>query len=119
MELVVIELLLWAGLVFFFWALKDGLSQVEPDLEEFGAKADAARNAAGGLPHYDQAERVHELIGRYLDTPIYQYAMIGGQYYRFDRVCPAGTGASAQENERCLAPGLIYAPVAQNERLAF
>jgi hypothetical protein len=115
MELIVIELFLWAGLIFFFWALKDGLSSVEADIDDL-----ALLNSKQELPPARSApivrpEQVLDPIGRYQDAPIYQYAVIGGQYYRFDRVCPAGTGASTQEHERYVSPGLIYVPIAERD----
>ncbi|HYD81412.1 MAG TPA: hypothetical protein VEC06_16515 [Paucimonas sp.] len=119
MELIMIELLLWAGLIFFFWALKDGLSHVEADIEELGVFNDKPESQGAKAAEFVRPDQVIDPIGRYQDAPIYQYAVIGGQYYRFDRVCPAGTGISAHEHERYVAPGLIYVPVAEREQPAF
>jgi len=119
MELIVIELFLWAGLIFFFWALKDGLSHVEADIEDLGMFNNKAELSSTRKVEIARPERVIDPIGRYQDAQIFQYAVIGGQYFRFDRVCPAGTGMSTQEHERYVAPGLIYVPVADRERPAF
>jgi hypothetical protein len=111
MDVIVIEVLLWAALIFFFWALKDNLGRVEADIEDFGLlrmrSASRKRDARG----YDRADKLLEPIGHYRDKPIFQYAIIGDRRYRFDRVTPEGPRAAA-EDECCIAPGLIYVAVA-------
>ena len=109
MDLLLIELLLWGGLVFFFWALKDGLGQVETDIESLGLldKRRPFPNAATGIP-YVRPERVFEPIGSYQDVQIHRYAIIGGRQYQFDRVCPEQSGITLAADEYCVAPGLVY-----------
>jgi hypothetical protein len=119
MDLILIELFLWAGLIFFFWALKDGLSHVEADIDDLALLNGKLTPPPAKSAPVVQPEQVLDPIGRYQDAPIYQYAVIGGQYYRFDRVCPAGTGASTQEHERYVSPGLIYVPMAEREQPTF
>lgn len=113
MDFFVIELLLWAALIFFFWALKDNLGRVETDIENFGLLR--MQGMAQDVPArgYDKADKLLEPIGHYCDAPIFQYAVIGERCYRFDRVSPDGP-SSAREGERCLAPGLIYVAVAES-----
>lgn len=112
MDLIVIELLLWAALIFFFWALKDNLGRVEADIEDFGLLRMQTMSQKTAARGYDRADKLLEPIGHYRDAPIFQYAVIDGRCYRFDHVTPEGPTA-AQEGECCLAPGLIY--VAVNE----
>jgi hypothetical protein len=107
MDLVLIELILWVGLLFFFWALKEGLGRVESDIEAMGLVRHG-RDSMTSATRYYAAERVAEPIGSYRDTQIYRYAVIQGRTYQFDRVCPADSGMALDPDERCLAPGLVY-----------
>lgn len=106
MEIILIELLLWAGLIFFFWALKDGLSNVESDIEAFGIHAPlppSPRNL-----HFDHPERVSEAIGSYQGEQIYHYATFCGEQFQYDHIVPAESDITLEEGQRCLEPGLIY-----------
>lgn len=109
MDLVLIELLLWGGLVFFFWALKDGLGHVESDIESLGLLNNARRAAQ---PHpgmrFVHPDNLSEPIGSYQGTQIHRYAIIDGRKYQFDRVCPAQSGMKLDMDECCVAPGLVY-----------
>ncbi|HZW22603.1 hypothetical protein [Noviherbaspirillum sp.] len=109
MDLVLLELVCWAGLLFFFWALKEGLGHVESDIESMGLVPNGRNMLApnGPLP-FDRPERVEELIGTYRDTEIFRYAVIHGRTYQFDRVCPPDSGMRLEADERCLEPGLVY-----------
>ena len=109
MDFVFLELLCWAGLIFFFWALKDGLGHVESDIEAMGVfpgmKSALQSRVA---PHFVQPECVKEPIGSYQGATIHRYAMIEGRTYQFDRVCPPGSGMKLDTDERFVVPGLIY-----------
>jgi hypothetical protein len=109
MDLIVIEIFLWAGLIFFLWALKDGLSQLESDIEDHGMldTRSAARRSVDTL-HYDQPDKMLEAIGSYRDAPIYHYAVIAGQHYRFDHIWPSESGIPVRDGHRYVAPGLVY-----------
>lgn len=106
MDLVLIELILWIGLLFFFWALKEGLSGVESDIESLGL-ANGRMHPRPGTQYY-RPERVEEPIGSYRDKPIYRYIVISGRTYQFDRVCPQGCSMTVDADERCIEPGLVY-----------
>jgi hypothetical protein len=113
MELIVIEIFLWVGLIFFFWALKDGLGNVEADIDDPG-KADIHANTRPlTVRRFDQPESVSEAIGCYKDEPIYRYAIIDGQVYQFNHIYPFSTATSIPEGQRCVAPGLIYSPFSE------
>jgi hypothetical protein len=105
MEVMLLELVLWGGLLFFFWALKDGLSKVESDIESLGILQNA--QSQGRIRFY-APERVSEPIGSYGEAQIFRYAVFNGRLYQFDRVCPAGSGMTVDADERCIAPGLVY-----------
>jgi len=109
MELVLLELVCWAGLLFFFWALKEGLSQVESDIESLGLVTNGrhATSGKGGL-QFVRPERVEEPIGTWRDASIYRYAVIHGRTYQFDRICPPESGMKLDPDERCVAPGIVY-----------
>jgi hypothetical protein len=106
-EVILIEVLLWAGLIFFFWALRDGLNRIESELE--------AQTALGATPdsrppgtQFDRADKLSEPIGRYRDALIYRFAIIDGLRYQFMHVLPSESLPSPQTGQRCLAPGLVY-----------
>jgi hypothetical protein len=109
MEVLLIELVLWGGLLFFFWALKDGLGRVESDMESLGLLntphkyADAKKRFG-----YVHPDKVAELIGSYGDAPIYRYAYVDGQCFQFDHARPVNAGWLLKDGELCLEPGLVY-----------
>ncbi len=109
MEIVALELILWVGLIFFFWALKDGLGQVESEIETIGLlnkrKPDAQLNEAFC---YACPEKMIEPIGSFAGTPIHAYAVIEGKNYRFDHVYPSNKAIFLRQGQCCIAPGLIY-----------
>lgn len=109
MDIVLIELVLWVGLVFFFWALKEGLGHVESDIESLGL----LQNPRQSMPHgarrqFDRPEQMEEPIGSYGDAHIYRYATICGQLYQFDRVCPPESAMTLGAEERWVEPGIVY-----------
>ena len=108
MEIILIELLLWAGLIFFFWALRDGLNHVESELEAQGSDGGII-SISVSVVSFDRAETVSEPIGRYRDAPIYRYAVIGGKNYQFAHILPGESFLTLPAEGRCLAPGLVYA----------
>jgi hypothetical protein len=103
MDVLLLELILWAGLLFLFWALKDGLGKVESDMESLGLLTPQAATARA---RYVRPEKVTEPIGSYQNEPIYRYAYIEGRRYQFDRA--AIPNEVFKEEERCMAPGLVY-----------
>jgi len=105
-EVILIEVLLWAGLIFFFWALRDGLNRIESELEEQAAHG-GTRNSDTAGAQFDRAENVSEPIGRYRDSLIYRFAVIEGKRYQFMHILPWGS-SMLHHGERCLAPGLVY-----------
>lgn len=110
MDLILIELILWGGLIFFFWVLKDGLGHVESDIESLGLFNNNARRAmasATGI-RYVHPQQVMEPIGSYQGMPIHRYAIISGHRYQFDRICPANYAMTIEPDERCVVPGLVY-----------
>jgi hypothetical protein len=109
MDFVFLELLCWGGLIFFFWALKDGLGRVESDIEALGVFPGVRQAIQSNTrPHFVQPERVLEPIGSYQGATIHRYALIEGHTYQFDRVCPAESESSLDKDERFVAPGLVY-----------
>jgi hypothetical protein len=111
MDLILIELVLWGGLLFFFWALKDGLGSVESEIESAGLlNARGLASEAAVREVFAQAENLREPIGSYDGAQIHRYAVIDGQSYQFDRICPNPKEMRFESEERCLAPGLVYIP---------
>jgi hypothetical protein len=115
LEIILIELLLWAGLIFFFWALRDGLNQVEADLAAKNQRKPASE-VANSPAYFDRPDQLSEPIGRYRDTQIYRIAVIEGKPYHFQHILPWGSFSSLLAGERCIAPGLVYAMCQDYER---
>jgi len=108
MDFALIELILWAGLIFFFWALKDILGRVESDINEIAAHKHR-RTSRLALPFaYARPEKMLDPIGSYKGQQIYRYAIINGKNYQFDHILPSGYPVDAVEGECCIAPGLVY-----------
>ncbi|MDB5839927.1 MAG: hypothetical protein JWQ23_1879 [Herminiimonas sp.] len=109
MEFVILEIILWAGLIFFFWTLRDGLSRVENELEESARLRSQQFAMTGTSACYAHPDRLIDLIGTYKDAPIYRLAIIQGKNYQFDYVLPGEKPVVLKDGQRCLAPGLVYA----------
>jgi len=104
MDFLLIELILWGGLFFLFWALKDGLGQVESNMNSAGIPSPKLDNRFA----YIAPEAMSERIGTYWDKPIFRYAVIGGRDYQYDRIRFADDNSRLEENECCVEPGLVY-----------
>jgi hypothetical protein len=108
MDAVVVELLLWAGLIFFLWVLKDTMGRLESEIE----RARGPRKRLAAQNHRLVRARVQSLsepIGSYGGATIYRYAVIDGRTYRFEHVCPCSGEIRLEAHQRCLEPGLLYA----------
>jgi len=103
MDFLLIELILWGGLLFLFWALKDGLEQVESDI-----KSSRVPTKLDGHSEYALPEAVSDRIGTYRDKPIFRYAIIKGRDYQYDRIRFVDDHSRLKENECCVEPGLVY-----------
>ena len=106
MELAAIELLLWLGFALLIWALKDSLQQMETEFREFHFSAVADRSVRRELIATPQ--RLIEPMGWYLDRQIHRYAIIDGRHYRFDHISPADMRFTLNDQQRWVAPGLVY-----------
>jgi hypothetical protein len=105
MDIVLLELVLWAGLICFLWVMKDSLGKIESELERTAAQKAAGRSAHG--KDTGHADRLSDPIGRLGDATIYRIAVIDGQTYEFDHVA-ASRDAPLPANQRWLPPGLVY-----------
>jgi hypothetical protein len=104
MDIVLIELVLWAGLIFFLWVLKDTLGNFESEIDRAApSKAGASRKPGAARP-----ERLYDPIGSYGGTTIFRYAVIDGETYEFDYASGGGPDISLRPNQRYVSPGLIY-----------
>ena len=109
MQVILIELILWAALLFFFWVLKDGLGNVESDIETVGL----LRNGQPGRKRkqnfrFWRPQKLLEPIGSFRGEQIYRYAVFDGHTYRFDHVWPVDTPPALNADERCIEPGIVY-----------
>lgn len=115
MDLILLELIFWGGLLLFFLVLKDGLGQVETDIEKIGMLSKKQSHLT--LHQFVQPERTVEPIGQYGDTQIYRYVVIGGRTYQFDRILPAESLMPLDLEERVVAPGLVYQECKEEDQL--
>lgn len=119
MDFMLIELVLWIGLLFFFWALKEGLGRVESDIESLGLVTNGRRSLRRvRKQQFYRPERMAEPIGTYRDAQIYRYAVIEGRTYQFDRICPVESDMILEPEERYVAPGLVYQECDMLEQVA-
>ncbi len=99
------QLVLWFGMLFLIWALKDSLGQVETTIDSAAGTAaqpfEAAHTVVFSLP-----EKVMQSIGVFQGEQIFRYARIDGRHYEFAHICI--NEPSLGKHQRCLAPGLIY-----------
>jgi hypothetical protein len=105
MDIVLLELVLWAGLICFLWVMKDSLGKIESELERSATQKAAGRDFRGN--DTARADRLSEPIGRLGDATIYRFAIIDGQTYEFDHVA-VSKDAPLAIHQRWLAPGLVY-----------
>jgi hypothetical protein len=105
MDIVLLELVLWAGLICFLWVMKDSLGKIESELEKSAARKAAGRVLGGDGPVH--ADRLSEPIGRLGDATIYRFAVIDGQTFEFDHVA-VRKDTPLLPAQRWLPPGLIY-----------
>ncbi|MBK4734551.1 hypothetical protein [Noviherbaspirillum pedocola] len=107
MDAVMVELLLWAGLIFFLWVLKDTMGKLESDIERSraGRKSAVARSRPFVRA---RVESFSEPIGSYGGATIYRYAHIDGKIYRFEHICPWVADLKLLPHQRCIEPGLLY-----------
>ena len=106
MELAAIELLLWLGFALLIWALKDSLQRMESELLDYHFPAIA--HCSVQRDRIATPQNLIEPMGWYLDRQIYRYAIIEGRHYRFDYVSPAGMPVRLSNDQRWIAPGLVY-----------
>lgn len=109
------ELVCWAGLLFFFWTWKGRFGQVQPDSE-----TQATPGCADEATRDKQADDIQilpnaEPIGRYRDMPIYGYVLIEGVLYRFNCVDVEASLKNPGRGKRCIPPGLIYEECRQSD----
>ncbi|WP_148415447.1 hypothetical protein [Noviherbaspirillum massiliense] len=111
MDALLLELVLWGGLLFFFWALKDGLGRVESDIESLKRRGKRQKGHLALRSGFDHPESVTERIGSYKGAAIYRFAKFDGRCYEFDRACPEEYRATVRDDELYVEPGLVYAPL--------
>ena len=104
MDIVLIELVLWAGLIFFLWVLKDTLGKFESDIDRV---APPTRGVAR-KPEAAHPDQLYEAIGSYGGATIFRYAVIDGERYEFDYASSEGPGVRLGPDQRYIAPGLVY-----------
>jgi hypothetical protein len=111
MSVVVIELLLWGGLIFFLWVLKDTMGKLESDIE----RSPTARKTAPKNAHQlvrTRVQRFSDPIGSYRDAPIYRHLVIDGRTYCFEHICACTADTRLEPHQRCVEPGLLYSECA-------
>jgi hypothetical protein len=93
--------------VLMLLALRAGLNRVEASLDT-SERETRRETLAPQCPQFDQPESVGEVIGQYMQAPIYREVIIHGRKYGYERVQPPGIETKLASNERCLKPGVVY-----------
>jgi hypothetical protein len=109
MESLLPLLLLWAGFLLVLWWVRNGLDGVEASLLEARSHQPAIGATSACQGRFDKPDMVAEVIGQYMDTPIYRRIVKAGVDYEFDHIDPPGGSISRRPNERYLTPGIVYA----------
>jgi hypothetical protein len=105
-DTLLLQVILWFGMLFLLWVMKDSLGKVETTIEN---------NAGLHPPNFEpvpvisfsRADKVMDPIGIFQGQEIFRYARIDGRHYEFDHIC-VNAHASLLKHQRCLAPGLVY-----------
>ncbi|MDO8299652.1 hypothetical protein [Lacisediminimonas sp.] len=105
---MLIEIILWAALVFFLWTLRDNLGSLETELQDAQAMKSREIAARALSQRFVRPELVDEPIGRYRDSTIHARIGVGGKQYRFDYVCPPDGCPPLRPDQCCVAPGIVY-----------
>jgi hypothetical protein len=108
MDTPLIEIILWAGLAFFLWAMRDNLGNVEAEIEAAQALKTREIAALAKSRRFITPERVTEPIGRYRDAVIYHWMEFQGSQYQFDCIFPPENALILGPGQCYVAPGLIY-----------
>lgn len=108
MELLILELIWWAVLFFFFWALRDARGRLNADIESMALLDESHNPTTARSKGFRRPQAVREPIGSYQGQPIFRFADLDGRTYQFDRVCPPEIGGTVDTDELYVAPGLVY-----------
>lgn len=114
MDIVLLEIILWAGLLFFFWSLRENLGKIEEIIDDPARQQ--APEALDSKPAcgYAKPDQLLEPVAAYLGHTIYRYALSGGRRYQFESILPLAVSSAAPRTvasvprQLHLAPGLLY-----------
>lgn len=106
MDTLFLQVILWFGMLFLVWMMKDGLGKVETTIENSAGSHPSAFDPAPAIS-FSRADKVMDPIGNFQGQQIFRYARIDGKHYEFDHIC-VNAHASLLKHQRCLAPGLVY-----------
>lgn len=108
MDSPLIEIILWAGLVFFLWAMRDNLGNVEAEIEAAQSLKSREIEARARMRRFVTPERTLEPIGHYRDAVIYRLVQFQGREYQFDCIYPPEQALILGPGQCYVAPGLLY-----------
>jgi hypothetical protein len=117
MEILILELIWWAILFFFFWALRDASGRAQEDVDAL-ALLNRQEDALRQRIRFRRPEGMRDPIGRYMDQPIYRYVELNGRIYQFDRACPPDLAHTVDPDDLYVAPGLVYQECARRTQRA-
>jgi 2-hydroxychromene-2-carboxylate isomerase len=111
-EVVVYAVFDALALVVIFWIMYLGHGQIG-SLNQEAMDVDETEPGAplSSSFRFEHPDTVTEVIGSYMGTQIYRYAVIHGVEYQFDHIFPLKGKMQEDRRACCLAPGLIYLPV--------
>jgi hypothetical protein len=105
-DILFLQLILWFGMLFLIWTMKDSLGKVESAIENAGGPS-SADGPVEACFQFARPERVEDVIGVYRDAQIFRLVRIEGKDYQFEHI-DVGAPGHLEWDQRCIAPGLIY-----------
>ncbi len=102
-----VALLLWVAFLILLAFVLRGMEGMELERHQPSSLVRLHDSPQRGQ-RFDKPEQVSEPIGWYMEAPIYRSIYIGGVEYFYDRIDPSPDLAFLEEEERCIAPGIVY-----------
>lgn len=102
-------LIFWGGALAMLWMLKTGSSFVESSFKK--TKRVNRPRKIHMLPSYRAPDAVGNIIGQYMNEPIYCRITVEDKDYYFSRIEPL-IDPTVKANELILEPGIVYSIIA-------
>jgi hypothetical protein len=106
-DIFLLQVVLWFGMLFLLWVMKDSLGKVESSIDSNGHLPPPPFEPVPVI-QFSRPDKVREPIGTYQDAQIFRFARIEGKNYEFEHIWVDGQSPVLEKGQRCVAPGLVY-----------